>query len=87
MGNQTNYRAIEIQNIVSRDQRQTQVCDTLCELDIPVELFTETAKRLMESDNQVERVLGLLALSGLADVVETLIARKLLEKQEGTNAN
>lgn len=87
MGNQTNYRAIEIQNIVSRDQRQTQVCDVLCELDMPVELFTEAAQWLMKSDDPVESTLGLLALSGLMDVVETLIARKLLEKQEGTNAN
>lgn len=82
MGNQTNYRAIEIKNIVSRDQRQTQICDALCKLDIPAESLSEAAQWLMKSDDPVESTLGLLALSGLADVVETLIARKILEKQD-----
>lgn len=82
MGDSTNHRAIEIQNIVIRDQRQTQMCDVLCEFDMSAELLREAAKRLMESDDPVESTLGLLALSGLADVIETLIERKLLAEQE-----
>ncbi len=82
MGNQTSYRAIEIQNIVNRDQRQTQICDALCELDMPAEFIMQAAKRIMKSDDPVESTLGLLAFNGLADVIETLIARKLLEEQE-----
>lgn len=82
MGKSTSYRAIEIQNIVIRDQRQTQMCDALCEFDMPTKLLREAAKRLMDSNDPVESTLGLLALSGLAEVVETLIARKLLAEQE-----
>ena len=79
MGDEINHRAIEIQSIVKRDQRQTEMCDLLCDFDGSFEELLEAGGQLLRSDDCVESVLGRLALNGLYDVIDTLIERKLLE--------